>query len=119
MTKSVGSNGGLSLIANGEADPSLRSKTGVCGKCNGHDQADKQDRKREPGTPVSAVESQGHETSGGLGGKAANAIYREQPGAVNREDSVGGSNYWHCATFGGLRHPIESLQFKNGSRSYG
>jgi hypothetical protein len=69
VTKPIGSHGGLPLIAHGETDPGLRGKTGVRGKCSGHDQADKQDREREPGTPMSAVGSQGHETSGGLGGK--------------------------------------------------
>jgi hypothetical protein len=32
-----------------------------------------------------AVESQGQETSGGLGGKAAKAIYRGRPRSVNQE----------------------------------
>jgi hypothetical protein len=85
MTKSIASNRRLPLIAHGETNPGLRRKACFRGKCGWNHQAGKQYRESEPEPAMSTVENQDHETSGGLGGEAAKAIYRGKPGSVNRE----------------------------------
>src|SRR5580692_4037527 len=85
VAKSIGCDGGLPLIAHGEADPSLRGESCFRGKCGGNDRADEQDRESKPGTSVGAVDSQGHKTSGELGAKPLMQFIAESRGPSTAE----------------------------------